>query len=189
MRTQEKFCLLGLSLIFVLSGCVVRTYPLTKDRVDQDLSGNRGFLQGQAPSGEVKDRKATRTTQVVEIELHSPVKFEKKPKVTQEKPMEYSETEDKSLWGNRGYISEGGSTEVVEPASTLGVSAPQMEKYIVQRGDTLQKISQKFYGTTKKWNRIFEANKGTLKGPNKIYPGQVIDVPSEPMKETRENLK
>jgi len=166
---------------------VVRTYPITKDRVDQDLSGNRGFIQGQGFSAEEKERKATRTTQVVEIELHSPIKFEKRPKAGQEKPMEYSE--DNSLWGNRGYITESGTTEVSEPASTLGVSALQTEKYIVQKGDTLQKISQKFYGTTKRWNKIFQANRDKLKGPNKIYSGQAIDVPSEPMQETRENLK
>jgi nucleoid-associated protein YgaU len=174
--------------LFLLSGCVVRTYPVTKERVDQDLAGNRGYLQGQSPAEEVKERKTTRTTQVVEIELHSPIKFEKGPKSrSAEKARE--RTQDKSLWGNKGFITQGAAPEIAGPVPMLGVSAPQMEKYIVQKGDTLQKISQKFYGTTKRWNKIFEANKDTLKGPNKIYPGQVIDVPLEPTKETKENLK
>ncbi|MCX7662077.1 MAG: LysM peptidoglycan-binding domain-containing protein, partial [Candidatus Omnitrophica bacterium] len=46
-------------------------------------------------------------------------------------------------------------------------------------GDTLQKISLKFYGTTKKWKRIFNANKDIIKSPDKIYPGQVINIPLE----------
>lgn len=188
MKPEVKFYLLGLSLIFVLSGCVVRTYPLTRDRVDQDLSGNRGYLQGQGPSEELKDKKATRTTRVVEIELHSPIKFEKTPKTTAQ-TVEYSEEADKDVWGNRGYISKSATAEVAEPSSRLGVAVPNTEKYIVKKGDTLQKISTRFYGTSKRWNKIFEANKDKLKGPNKIYPGQVIDVPVEAMKETKENLK
>ncbi|MFH1269559.1 MAG: LysM peptidoglycan-binding domain-containing protein [Candidatus Omnitrophota bacterium] len=188
MKAQDKlYYLLGLSLVFVLSGCVVRTYPLTKDRVDQDLSGNRGYLLGNVPDGETRERKAKRTTQVVEVEFHSPIKFEKMPKP---KPAEY--TEDKQVWGNRGFITESTTPEMMEPVSVSKVSAVsrgKTEKYTVQKGDTLQKISQKFYGTTKKWNNIFEANSDKLKGPNKIYPGQVINVPVESMKETKENLK
>jgi len=37
-----KYAALLLGLCFVLSGCVVRTYTKTKDRVDQNLSqGNK----------------------------------------------------------------------------------------------------------------------------------------------------
>ena len=180
LRRRRFSCLLGLSLVFVLSGCVVRSYPLTKERVDQNLTGNRGYLQGQAPFEEAKERKTTRTTQVVEVELHSPIKFERMPKKT--KTAEY--TEDKTICGNRGYITESPTPEIAEPTSAPGVS-----KAFIQKGDTLQKISQKFYGTTKRWNKIFQANKDKLKAPNKIYPGQVIDVPVEPLKETKENLK
>lgn len=177
--------LLGLSLVFVLSGCVVRSYPITRERVDQDLAaGNRGYLQGQVPSEGVKERKTTRTTQVVEVELHSPIKFERMPKT---KIAE--KTEDKTAWGNRGYITESTIPEIAEPTPAPGVSKAFREKYTIQKGDTLQKISQKFYGTTKKWNKIFEANKDKLKAPNKIYPGQVIEVPVESLKETSENLK
>ena len=172
-------CTLYLLGLLLLSGCVVRSYPVTRERIDQDLTGNRGYLQGQVPSEEVKERKTTRTTQVVEVELHSPIKFERMPKT---KIAE--KTEDKTIWGNRGLITESTIPEIAEPTF-----AANIEKYTIQKGDTLQKISKKFYGTTKKWNKIFEANKDKLKAPNKIYPGQVIDVPVEPLKETSENLK
>jgi nucleoid-associated protein YgaU len=172
MKKQNLFlCLSGLSLAFVLTGCVVRTYPLTKERVDQDITGNRGYLQGQAPAGEEKERKTSRTTRVVEIELRSPLKFERaKPK-----------TEGASVLNGKGE-AEGISSETQE--------AP-MQKYTVQRNDTLQKISQKFYGTTKLWKWIYDANKDVLKAPNKIYPGQVINVPvtENNLKEPKENLK
>ncbi|MDD5281660.1 MAG: hypothetical protein PHF69_03020, partial [Candidatus Omnitrophica bacterium] len=62
-------CILILTLS--LSGCVARTYNLTRDRIDQDISptsGNRGYIMGTAPA-ETAERKTTRTTRVFEIEL------------------------------------------------------------------------------------------------------------------------
>lgn len=180
-----KYCLLILSFVFLLTGCVVRTYPVTKDRVDQNLGvGNRGYLKGEVPAGEVKERKTTRTSQIVEVELYPPIRFEKmpKPKPIETKPIgPVEKTQDQQVWGNRGYITQSETPEIVEPTT--------LEKYTVQKKDTLQKISQKFYGTSKKWNKIYEANKDILRGPNKIYPGQVINIPVEPLKETKENLK
>ena len=58
------------------------------------------------------------------------------------------------------------------------VYAPRAKSYTVEKGDTLQKISDKFYGTTRKWTEIYEANKDALKHPSRIYPGQVITIPA-----------
>jgi LysM repeat protein len=196
MKRPEIFYLLGFSMCLVLTGCVVRTYPLTKDRVDQDLSmGNRGYLQGSEPVGQERERKATRTTRVVEIELHSPIKFEKAPKqkvaMVESEPL-IRNREDTEIYGNRGFISESISPEIAEP-SAVG----SFEKYTVVKGETLQKISKKFYGTTRKWPKIYEANKDMLKSPNKVYPGQVLNIPvlpelkggAESLKEPKANLK
>lgn len=190
MRRSSGFYFLGLASVLLLSGCVVRTYPLTKDRLDQDLSGgNRGYLKGQAPAVDESARKKTRTTQVLEVELYPPIRFEKAPKNKSLEPLVAKDTEEMPIEGNRGYITQSTVPEVSEPEAGSGGS---FEKYTVQKADTLQKISKKFYGTTKKWNRIYEANKDTIKGPNKIYPGQVINIPidsSMQLMETRENLK
>ena len=48
----------------------------------------------------------------------------------------------------------------------------------MQKGDTLQKISKKFYGTTQNWYKIYKANKEVLKSPNRIQPGQTLRIPS-----------
>ena len=177
------YMLYAIVLVFALSGCVVRTYSITKDRVDQDLAtGNRGYLKGQAAPREM-ERKATRTTQVVELELHSPVKFEKSPKIKPVETEPIETVEDRSQEGNRGYIVQSITPEIAK------AQAVAFEKYTVQKNDTLQKISKKFYGTTKKWKKIFDANQDVLKSPNKVYPGQVINIPVEPLKEPKENLK
>ena len=183
IKTIRYISFAMLSLCFILSGCVVRTYRQARDRVDQDLNiGNRGFIAGEVPKEEPKDRKTTRTTQIVEVELHSRIKFENAPK---EEPTPKEKTQDKEIWGNRGYI-EGGTGKEQEQ---VVVKEANIEKYTVKKSDTLQKISKKYFGTSKKWTKIYDANKDVLKGPNKIYPGQVLNIPVEGMKEPRENLK
>jgi len=49
--------------------------------------------------------------------------------------------------------------------------------YIVKKGDTLQKISQKAYGTTTKWRKIYDANKKSIKNPDKLSEGEKIIIP------------
>lgn len=188
-KIQAAGCKLQTASIFilsvVLSGCIVRTYPLTVDRVDQDLNlGNRGYLKGQMPAQD-NERKTTRTTQALEIELRSPIKFERLKAPSQKAAV--NTAEDQSAWGNQGYITQSESAQISE-----SVSSPALERYTVQKNDTLQKISSKFYGTSKKWMKIYKANKDVLKGPDRLYPGQVLNIPNAPneaLKETKENLK
>jgi nucleoid-associated protein YgaU len=49
--------------------------------------------------------------------------------------------------------------------------------YTVQAGDTLSKISKQFYGDASQYMKIFEANRGVLKDPNRISPGQELVIP------------
>ena len=61
--------------------------------------------------------------------------------------------------------------------------------YTIKKGDTLCKISKRFYGTTKKWKKIYKKNKKVLnkaarkhgrKGSSNghwIYPGTKIKLP------------
>ena len=50
----------------------------------------------------------------------------------------------------------------------------------VKKGDNLWKIAVANYGKGKgaKYTLIFEANKPMLKHPDKIYPGQILRIPS-----------
>ncbi|MFH1458115.1 MAG: LysM peptidoglycan-binding domain-containing protein [Candidatus Omnitrophota bacterium] len=184
MMSKYLYGLLGLCVL--LSGCTVRTYPLIRDRVDQDLStGNRGYLQGIAPAA--PERKSKRTTRVVEIELSSPIKIDKRSReevaesstTTAASDEEWLEDED----NNQGYITQSLVPVMKKPSQMA------FEKYTVQKGDTLQKISQKYFGTTKKWQKIYEANTNTLKGPDKIYVGQVLDIPMDSSKGLPQRIK
>ncbi|NLX23350.1 MAG: LysM peptidoglycan-binding domain-containing protein [Phycisphaerae bacterium] len=67
-----------------------------------------------------------------------------------------------------------------QPPQNYAPAAPQRASrtYVVQKNDTLQKISQKYYGTTKNWRRIFDANRKAIgSDPNKIKPGTRLVIP------------
>ncbi len=56
---------------------------------------------------------------------------------------------------------------------------PQVEKYTIKSGDSLSKIAQEKLGKAGDWRKIYEANKDTIKDPDKIFPGQEIVIPRE----------
>lgn len=188
--------------MFIFSGCVMRTYTTEMDRVDQEIYGNRGVILGTPPAvEETTQAKKTRTIYNVEVEVPSAYKPQVERKL---------KTNDKELYGNRGYMQgslapekevymSGGKEEKVpattrlsggmnsvkmpeivysEPSSSSDSgNAAQKEYYVVQKGDTLQKISQKVFGTTQKWTSIYEANKHVLKSPDRIRSGQKLIIP------------
>lgn len=49
--------------------------------------------------------------------------------------------------------------------------------YAVSSGDSLFKIAQRFYGNGNLWPRIYDANRGSIKSPSLIYPGQKLVIP------------
>ncbi len=54
--------------------------------------------------------------------------------------------------------------------------------HVVEKGDNLSKIAEKYLGSAKKWKEIYEANKDILSSPNKIYVGQELVIPgTEPV--------
>ncbi len=180
-----QFAVYVILLGALLAGCTVRTYKSTRDRVDQEVSGNQGYIMGSAPQSAQQPRKFTqRTTRVVEIELRSPVNFEKM-KEEPAAPAAKAATEDTYFEGNQGYLT--GQKEEFKPIeiSPEGLATATKEvtydTYTVKKNDTLQKIAARpeIYGTTKKWMKIFNANKEHLKSPDKIYPGQKLRIPRE----------
>ena len=48
--------------------------------------------------------------------------------------------------------------------------------YIVKKGDTLWAIAKRYYGTPN-YQKIFNANRGIIRNPNLIYPGQKFLIP------------
>ena len=51
------------------------------------------------------------------------------------------------------------------------------ETYTVEEGDTLMRISAKFYGTNRKWRDIRDANRAIISPDGRVRVGQVIRLP------------
>lgn len=178
--------------------CTVRTSTSRQPRVDQEVSGNRGFISGEPSSPpkqpSFKDRK------VYKIEVEIPPLELKKREEKKELPVSAvkEDKEDQVIWGNRGYlVGEPQKTSIEEedtaqrPQKESPIvkikekisqvlktkETPEQRTYTTRKGDTLQKISRRFYGTTKKWPLLYKTNKDNLKNPDKIYPGQVLIIP------------
>jgi nucleoid-associated protein YgaU len=70
---------------------------------------------------------------------------------------------------------EGGSS-----SSAPGLEPPApatASTYTVVKGDSLSRIARQVWGDASLWPRIFEANRDTIKDPDLIHPGQVLNIP------------
>ena len=170
------------SLLFC--GCLVRTYTVEKPRVDLEVTGNQGYLKGKPKPGEVKEKKLSsyRKFNVVEVELGKHPEEQEEGEVLKKQPVEdkvlpISEEEaleeDIILEEPDEYILEETKEDITYQKDR------EYKIYTVQKDDTLQKISYKFYNTTRRWKEIYEVNKDILKGPDKIYTGQVLKIPQD----------
>ncbi|HND62100.1 MAG TPA: LysM peptidoglycan-binding domain-containing protein, partial [Opitutaceae bacterium] len=66
----------------------------------------------------------------------------------------------------------------IRPASASPVSAaPENRYHVVQEGDSLTRISVRYYGTAQRWNEIYDANRDLLRGENALRPGQRLKIP------------
>jgi nucleoid-associated protein YgaU len=56
-------------------------------------------------------------------------------------------------------------------------AAPAPRYHVVAEGDSLTRISMRYYGTSTRWNEIYDANREVLKGENALRPGQRLQIP------------
>lgn len=64
--------------------------------------------------------------------------------------------------------------EPTEPEPT----EPETTSYVVVKGDTLWGIAARYLGRGSRWRAIYEANRDLIKNPNRIYVGQVLEIPT-----------
>jgi NitT/TauT family transport system substrate-binding protein len=64
-------------------------------------------------------------------------------------------------------------------APAAKTAAPATQQYVVKSGDTLSKLAERFYNAVSKWEKIYEANRDTLKNPNYIFIGQKLIIPGD----------
>ena len=75
-------------------------------------------------------------------------------------------------------IGNSNGIATVDDQMTVEHEEPVAQFHTVISGDTLGKIAKTYYGNAMKYPVIFEANKPMLTDPDKIYPGQVLRIPT-----------
>jgi len=164
-------------------GITARAYFTDKDREDQDRSGgNKGYISG-TPKEDAGPAKATRKVYVVEFTKELP-EDNTEPLLPPRPPKPEPQVFQPPVYEEPEVV-----VRQVRPAVEVAPEACQ--EYVVQNGDTLQKISKKFFGTTKKWPKIYEANKDKLEDPDALKVGMRLCIPGAAavVEPETENLK
>ncbi|HTS19168.1 MAG TPA: LysM peptidoglycan-binding domain-containing protein [Verrucomicrobiae bacterium] len=61
--------------------------------------------------------------------------------------------------------------------ASTATESPRVRTYVVQRGDTLQSLALRYYGSRSGWDRIFQANRSGLASKDQLKVGQVLIIP------------
>jgi nucleoid-associated protein YgaU len=69
------------------------------------------------------------------------------------------------------------ATRPAAAAVAVTVPVPEVRTHIVAEGDSLSKISRKYYGTSERWNEIYEANRNILNNPSRLPAGASLRIP------------
>ena len=161
-------------------GITTRAYVADKERVDQDMQGNFGYLAGTPKPDERNKYKKSRKVYVLEFTKElgegavdtttgaAPASSSS----SYEAPAAQSSPEHGRVIELPKFDEE---PAVTAPASGTATGSPS--SYTVQKDDTLQKISKKFYNSYSQWPKIYEANKEAIKNPNRIKAGTVLQIP------------
>jgi len=75
-------------------------------------------------------------------------------------------------------LAAAGATVLPEKASPSTVVVPKIATTTVSRGDSLWRLSHLTYGAGTRYAVIYKANRGQIRNPNLIYPGQVLVIPT-----------
>ena len=70
----------------------------------------------------------------------------------------------------------GGSSSNASPANAASPATPQ-RFHTVQEGDSLSRISLRYYGTANRWQEIFSSNRDVLQGSSTLRVGMQLRIP------------
>jgi nucleoid-associated protein YgaU len=68
-------------------------------------------------------------------------------------------------------------TLVAEPVGNPEDQRFASGKAIIRTGDNLWTIARRVYGHGRDFTTIYRANNAQIRNPNRIYPGQIFDLP------------
>lgn len=154
-------------------------------RAGPDAHAVRIYIDGapfaDAPVGEARDWKAPLDGIAPGVHTVRADELDDKGNVTAryEMPVEAADPARIAALAAQGQPAGQGAAARSDAAGT-GASAPQgtsVEVVTVQPGQSLWRIAKSRYGDGLRYIGLYDANKGQIKDPDLIYPGQVFALP------------
>ena len=128
-----------------------------------------GFIDRLYKTGAVA--KAPTSPEPAQVTIkEKPAQVESKSKVVATNEKAKPESKPVLASNDKASASTVKSTQVVSPSA---------QEYTIKAGDTLSRLSERFYNSADKWSKIYEANRETVKNPNYIYIGQKLVIPPD----------
>lgn len=169
---MKRFTYIFLIIIFIslLCGCIhiVRERQPASRKFDQEEAEWIGVIKESYPNWKPPYFSPVNRSQNLDSQvLPEPIKtvplfLEENSTIT-----ELSETPDIDT-----FVIVPENEASIIPATN---DAPQF--YTIEKGDTLRKISLKFYGVATDWKKILNANQSIIKDSNRIKVGMKISIP------------
>ena len=143
--------------------------------------------KSEAPAVTPTEEPVAKTEQPATIAEQSAAKTEEPAVATQAEPTTQADATQKSAVAEPAQI-EAKSTDAAGATVATGEQAqptqPKNGRIIIQPGNNLWKLSRVIYGKGLSYTVIYEANKGQIRDPDLIYPGQIFATPNAVPPET-----
>jgi NitT/TauT family transport system substrate-binding protein len=101
------------------------------------------------------------------------------PAPSKEKPVQVAETKTKPVASEEKVKPVAKQVPAASEKAPASATKSAAQQYTVKGGDTLSKLAEQFYSSYGKWEKIYQANRDTLKNPNYIYIGMKLMIPAD----------
>lgn len=157
-------------MICFLSGCGGKIYLADRPRVDQEVPGVSVQEDTRSKTRKVLVVQFTQKGEITQQETQSTLttkqRDEQVEKVTTKEEKTIETSFSSSLHLPMGITPSSANTPIEE-----------FQIYVVEKDDTLQKISKKFYGSYHQWLKIYEYNRDVIADPHMLKQGKKIKIP------------
>jgi nucleoid-associated protein YgaU len=74
---------------------------------------------------------------------------------------------------------QDGTASLSHGGSSSAGAEPRISTRVVSRGDSLWRISRVTYGVGTQYAAVYKANRSHIRDPNRIFPGQIVVLPTK----------
>jgi hypothetical protein len=141
--------------------------------------------QSPQPTSEPPPQATTEPPQTTAAQPPEAEPMPQKSEVAKAEPEASGQAADQPVAeSNTQDVTTAASVAAEQSAKAIDPDKPRTGKIVIQPGNNLWKLSRVIYGRGVNFTVIYQANKGQIRNPNQIYPGQIFAIPDANPPET-----